>query len=128
MVQEENEFKEVVFEVCSKCSQCGSVLRAYDKNSKQTRCYKCNKKQPNSRIDIESLPFEPNPPDLSYLEEKITLTNLHPFHSQGLSCRCCGSKNEMLWIEGKTVYLICADCKKDKGKEPFIEGKLLIEK
>ena len=67
-------------------------------------------------------------PDLSYLEEKITLTNLHPFRRLGLSCRNCGSKNEMLWIEGKAVYLICADCKKDKGKEPFVEGKLLLEK
>lgn len=66
--------------------------------------------------------------DLSYLEEKITVTNFHPFRRQGLSCRSCGGKNEMLWIEGKAVYLICADCKKEKGTEPFLEGKLLLEK
>jgi hypothetical protein len=69
MVHEESEFKEVVFEVSSKCSQCGSLLRAYDKKSKQTRCYNCNKKQPHPRIDIDSLPFEPNPTDLSSFEK-----------------------------------------------------------
>ena len=64
-----SENQEVVFEVDSKCSRCGSMLRAYNKETKQTRCYGCSKKQPNPKIDMNSLDFDENPPDLSYLEE-----------------------------------------------------------
>jgi len=80
-----------------------------------------NKTQTKANQEIETLP------GLSYLEEEITLTHMRPFRRQGLTCSGCGSKREMLWIEGKAVYLICYTCGKQKGKEPFIERKLIEE-
>jgi translation initiation factor 2 beta subunit (eIF-2beta)/eIF-5 len=67
-------------------------------------------------------------PDLSYLEEKLTITNLHPFRRQGSPCHNCGSKEEKLLIQGKAVFLVCAKCGKEKSQAPFLEGKLLLDK
>jgi hypothetical protein len=67
------EHQEVVFQVASKCTECGSELRTYNKNSKQTRCNSCGKKQPNPRIDMDKIEFFEERPDL-HLEEKVTVS------------------------------------------------------
>ncbi len=68
-----------------------------------------------------------NTSDLSYLEGKVTITNIHPFQRQGFKCPHCGSKTEILYVEDKNVYLVCAGCDKDKGYAPFVEGKLIFK-
>ena len=75
------EHQEVVFQVASKCTECGSELRTYNKNSKQTRCNSCGKKQPNPRIDMDKIEFFEEQPDLSYLEEKVPLSEGIPICS-----------------------------------------------
>jgi DNA-directed RNA polymerase subunit M/transcription elongation factor TFIIS len=95
------ESQNVVFEVRSKCSNCQSVLRTYNKATKQTSCYQCGKKQPKPRIDIEKLKFEGKMPDLSYLEKKQ--------NAQG--CPACG--NGTVKISNKDDVLFeCAKCGK----------------
>jgi Zn finger protein HypA/HybF involved in hydrogenase expression len=114
------------------CSECGSKKRysAIENGKEVTRCSDCdavinlsqNNKtsQPRENKKIESMP------DLSYLEEKVTVGNLHVFYREnGLPCPNCGSKREYLWVNGKAVYLVCVKCEDNKGKEPFLENKSL---
>lgn len=60
----------VVFEVCSKCSDCGSILRTYNKITKETKCHQCGKKQPNPHQNLNNLELDNNPIDLSFLENE----------------------------------------------------------
>jgi hypothetical protein len=98
MPKEADENLNVTFEVSSKCSKCHSVLRTYNKGTKQTICYQCGKKQPKPRIDIEKLRFEADMPDLSCLDEK-----------EKAVCPVCG--NGTVKISKRTDVLFeCAQC------------------
>jgi hypothetical protein len=74
----------------------------------------------------KSLPVE-EPPDLSYLDAKVTVTNIHPFRRQGRKCRYCGSNIEILFIEVDKIFLVCAGCDRDKGHAPFVGDKLILK-
>ena len=113
------ENQEVVFQVASKCSKCGSELRKYTKKSKQTRCYKCGKNQPKPRIDIDNLQFFDELPDLSFLEESKKQIIAPSNHKQSVGnsdqqkhvCPFCG--NDSVKLSDKDGVLFeCSKCGK----------------
>ncbi|MGE5533370.1 MAG: hypothetical protein ACM3UN_03365 [Bacillota bacterium] len=87
-----------VFEVCSKCSCCGSTLRIYNKLTKKTTCNQCGKKQPKPKLDLDKLKYYDDAPDLSFIEE---------------SCHC---KNPSGWFstnkDGREI-VFCQRCGKE---------------
>jgi ribosomal protein S27E len=106
------EHQEVVFQVASKCTECGSELRTYNKNSKQTRCNSCGKKQPNPRIDMDKIEFFDERPDLS-LEKKVTALEEIPicsFCNPTIPTNYNPVEHLSETIKGENLVCVCNKC------------------
>ena len=98
------EDKDITFPVSSPCSDCGSTLRAYNKESRDTRCLNCGKKQPHPNNNLAII-----------LQERQYQKLKHVKFVDGEPCPVCNLSGEILFESGLRV---CLYCNKTKSDEP----------